>query len=175
MSKWWQNYNFLVKYPFKDGPNMKNKPECANNSYNHHKFISLLLMQSWLQNISKYVFILPLLFSLCGSSVGVTDSRWVSQERNSYPDCHSLASLCVCVCLTCVYEREKVLDCVRLGGLVFMLLIFRKSTHTHTYTLVYLISRDHLHTSLDIQKPKWPFHQSQGHGWNCRTFVCLFV
>ncbi len=102
--------------------------------------------------------------------------EWVRRETHTL--IVILSPLCVCVCLTCVYEREKVLDCVRLGGLVFMLLIFRKSRHTHTYTLVYLISRDHLHTSLDIQKPKWAFHQSQGHAelyelQNLCVFICV--
>lgn len=155
---------------------MKNKPECANNSYNHRKFISLLLMHSWLQNISKYLFILPLLFSLCGSSVGVTDSRWVSQERNSYPDCHSLASLCVFLSYVWIWEREreKVLDCVRLGKIGLRAAYFEEK---HPYTHI----NTHIHSGVfDLQgsSSHITWHTKTKVGFSHRgtwTCVCVYL
>ncbi len=152
---------------------MKNKPECANNSYNHHKFISLLLMQSWLQNISKYLFILPLLFSLCGSSVGVTDSRWVSQERNSYPDCHSLTSLCVCLSYMCVWERESAGLC-KIGWIGLHAAYFQeKHTYTHIHPGVFDLQGSSSHITWHT-KTKVGFSPKSG-TWVKLQNLCVFI
>ncbi len=89
------------------------------------------------------------LFFLCYSRCVEAVWEWLIADEWVRRETHTLivilSPLCVCFCLTCAYEREKVLDCVRLGGSVFVLLILRKSTNTHTYK--------HTHTLWCIWSP----------------------